>query len=155
VNSATDEKWMTIALDEARLARIEGEVPVGAVAVLNGEILARNHNRIEQDFDASAHAEMLVLRKSAQLIKNWRLTGVTVYVTVEPCPMCAMALVLFRVDRVVFGAREPRTGGVASFVHLLGNPLLNHAPEISENVLSEESAHLLRAFFKSRRSNGI
>jgi tRNA(adenine34) deaminase len=146
-----DRHWMRIALDEARLGFEMGEVPVGAVSVISGNELSRDHNRIEVLNDASAHAEMQVLRNSAQLLNRWRLTDVTLYVTVEPCPMCAMALVLFRVARVVFGAREPKTGGYASFAGILGNTNLNHIPLVAEGVLADESSGLLKEFFRSRR----
>lgn len=147
-----DEKWMNVALEEARAGAGEGEIPVGAVAVFEGCEIARAHNRVEIARDASAHAEMTVLRAAADRLGRWRLTGVTIYVTVEPCPMCAMALVLFRVDRVVYGAPEPRTGGVTSFMPILGNPALNHRPEITGGICSDEASGLLKTFFRSRRN---
>jgi tRNA(adenine34) deaminase len=145
------QHWMEAALSEARVAFSEGEIPVGAVAVFENQVIASDHNRVEQLRDASAHAEMLVLRKAAAALQRWRLTGVSIIMTVEPCPMCAMAMVLFRIDEAVFGALEPRTGGVASFMNILGNPGLNHKPRVIAGVLADESSVLLRNFFKMRR----
>ncbi len=142
---------MMEALEEARKAYAAGEVPVGAVAVRDGEILLRAYNMVERLKDASAHAEMLVLKKAAAYLDRWRLNDIDLYVTVEPCPMCAMAMVLFRVRRVVFGAPEPRTGAGGSFIELLDNPALNHRIEVVPGVMAEESAELLRSFFRDRR----
>jgi tRNA(adenine34) deaminase len=142
---------MDAALHESRLAFSEGEIPVGAVAVFENQIIASDHNRVEQLHDASAHAELLVLRKTSQIIGNWRLNGVSLVVTVEPCPMCAMAMVLFRVDEVVFGTREPRTGAATSFVQILGNPSLNHQPRVIEGIRADEARDLLKTFFRMRR----
>lgn len=150
----TDIAWMTAALEQARLAADLDEVPVGAVAVAGGEIIARAHNRIELDRDASAHAEMLVLRESCRVLDRWRLSDVTVYVTIEPCPMCSMALVLHRVARVVFAASEPRTGAAGSFINLLTNPVLNHSVAVSAGVCRDDASALMKAFFRNRRESG-
>jgi len=151
--SHTDIAWMTAALNQGRMAADLGEVPVGAVAVAGGEITARAHNRIELDRDAAAHAEMLLLRDVCRILNRWRLDEVTVYVTVEPCPMCAMALVLHRVARVVFGAPEPRTGAAGSFINLLNNPALNHAVEVTAGVCRDDAAELMQTFFRNRRES--
>ncbi|HPQ42540.1 MAG TPA: tRNA adenosine(34) deaminase TadA [bacterium] len=155
MNTETDITWMTAALEEARLAADLGEVPVGAVAVAGGEIIARAHNRIELDRDAAAHAEMLLLHEVCRILDRWRLSDVTVYVTVEPCPMCAMALVLHRVARVVFGAPEPRTGAAGSFINLLTNPALNHAVAVTAGVCRDDASELMKAFFRNRRESSM
>jgi tRNA(adenine34) deaminase len=142
---------MRSALRLARSAGIRGEVPVGAVAVLDGRLIAAASNRIERSGDATAHAEMLVLRRAARIVGNWRLTGVTVYVTLEPCPMCAGAMVQARVSRCVYGARDPKKGADGSVYDVLRNPRNNHVPEVSEGVLAGESTALLRAFFRGLR----
>lgn len=148
----TDVQLMQEALEQARLAAAAGEVPVGAVAVANDRIIARNHNRIETDQDATAHAEMLVLREAASTLGRWRLDDVTLYVTIEPCPMCAMAMVFHRIRRVVYGAPEPRTGGAGSFVNLLQNPDLNHRVSVTPGVCSAEASTLMQTFFRNRRT---
>ena len=148
---STENIFMAAAYEEARKAFDMGEVPVGAVTVKDGEVLMRAHNMIEQLNDATAHAEMLVLKKSAAYLGRWRLNDLDLYVSVEPCPMCAMAMVLSRIRRVVFGAMEPRTGAGGSFIDLLKNPVLNHQIEVISGVMAEESADLLKRFFKSRR----
>ncbi|MBN1296917.1 nucleoside deaminase [bacterium] len=146
-----DLLYMTAALEQARLAAAKGEVPVGAVAVTGDGIIARAHNRIELNRDAAAHAEMLVLREACRVLDRWRLIDVTLFVTVEPCPMCAMALVLHRVARVVFGASEPRTGAAGSFTNLLTNPAMNHAVDVTAGVCREEASELMKIFFRNRR----
>lgn len=142
---------MTMALEEARLAAEEGEVPIGAVAVLQDELLARDHNRSIQRDDPTAHAELLVLRQAGRRLANYRLTGVDIYVTVEPCAMCAGALVWARVSRLIFGARDEKAGAVFSRVTLLQPRLFNHQVEIIEGVLADPSRQLLRDFFAVRR----
>ena len=150
-----DDVFMTSALEEAQMAFDAGEVPVGAVAVLDGEILVRAHNLVERIKDASAHAELLVMKKAAAILDRWRLEGVTLYVTIEPCPMCAMAMVLFRIHRLVFGAREPRTGAAGSYIDLLNSPGLNHHPLVTGGVGEEKAAELMKSFFKNRRDGVI
>jgi len=147
-----DNRWMEKALEEAEKAFKAGEVPIGAVAVYGGELLSCAHNMVESLKDASAHAEMLVLKKSAAILDRWRLNGVHLYVTIEPCPMCAMAMVLFRIDRLVFGALEPRTGAAGSFVDLLNHSELNHQISIQPGVCAGRSKKLLESFFRARRS---
>jgi len=149
---AADEDWMRLALEEARAAACRDEVPVGAVLVGDaGEMLARAGNSVIALSDPSAHAEMLVLREAARRRRNYRLPGTTLYVTLEPCPMCAAALVQARVERLVFGATDPKTGAVVSRYRIGCDGLLNHRLAVSNGVLAEECAALLREFFRARR----
>ncbi|MCC5860788.1 MAG: tRNA adenosine(34) deaminase TadA [Gammaproteobacteria bacterium] len=143
---------MSRALELAREAERHGEVPVGALLVSpEGECLAAAWNRPIGLNDPTAHAEMLVLREAGLRLGNYRLTGTTFYVTLEPCPMCAMAMVHARVSRVVFAAPDPRTGACGSLMNLVQHPTLNHRLEVTGGVLAEESAQLLRGFFQGRR----
>ena len=146
-----DAAWMQEALAEARRAAELGEVPVGAVVVKGGEIVGRGHNRREVDGDPLAHAEMLALRQASCAVGGWRLDGATLYVTLEPCAMCAGALVLSRVDRLVFGARDLKAGFCGSLGNLVADRRLNHRLQVSEGVGSKEAAELLRAFFARLR----
>jgi len=150
--SPADEHAMRIALDQAHNAWLVGEVPVGAVLVRRGSVLAEAHNLIETTPDATAHAEMLLLREAARLMQSWRLEGVTLYVTLEPCPMCAGAMVLARIDRLVYGAPDPKKGAVDSVYDVLRHPANNHRVEVSSGLLAEPAAQLLREFFAARRS---
>jgi tRNA(adenine34) deaminase len=147
----TDAAHMAAALDEARAAAAAGEVPVGAVVVLDGEIIARAANRTVRDQDPTAHAETLALREASRVVGSWRLTGCTLYVTLEPCAMCAGALVLARVDRVVYGAWDDKAGMAGSVGDLLRHPRLNHRPAVLSGVAAEEAGALLREFFATRR----
>lgn len=142
---------MRRALSLARAAGARGEVPVGAVALLDGRVIAAASNRMERSGDASAHAEMLVLRRAAHIVGGWRLSGVSVVVTLEPCPMCAGAMVQARVPRCVYGARDPKKGADGSVYDVLRHPRNNHVPEVVEGVMGEESAALLRDFFRRLR----
>lgn len=142
---------MTRALELARTAARLGEVPVGAVLARGDEILAEAHNRVVSDHDPTAHAEMLVLRAGARILGNERLTGTVLVTTLEPCAMCAGAAVLARVDRLVFGARDPRTGAAGSIFDITSSPALNHRIEVIGGVEAEAAARLLRDFFKERR----
>ena len=142
---------MGLALDEARLAAAEGEVPIGAVVVCDGEVVARAHNRRELDRDPSAHAEFAAMVAAAHALDRWRLTGCTVYVTLEPCLMCAGLMVNARVDRCVYGAADPKGGALGTLYDVSHDPRLNHEFEVVGGVLAEESAELLRAFFRARR----
>lgn len=146
-----DEFYMREALGEARLAERSGEVPVGAVLVLGGEIVARAHNTPIATNDPTAHAEMNLLRAAAANLGNYRLDDATVYVTLEPCVMCAGALVHARIRRLFFGARDLRFGGVRSKFQLADSDLLNHRIEIVEGALAAECTTLLQEFFRSRR----
>jgi len=147
-----DAQFMRIALEEAGMAGKEGEVPIGAVLVLGGEIIGRGRNRPISTVDPSAHAEILALREGAARVKNYRLPGSTLYVTLEPCVMCAGAVIQARVRRLVFGAEDPK-GGAASLFSLLEDPRLNHRVEVTPGILREECRDLLQRFFQERRKN--
>lgn len=147
-----DETYMRMALAEALRAGREGEVPVGAILIAGDRVLARNHNRSVQRNDPTAHAEILVLRRSGKALRNYRLNGTVLYVTVEPCPMCASAMVHGRVSRLVFGAREPKSGAVASRFRLLRSKAMNHRVEVDGGILQKECAEALRAFFQEKRT---
>lgn len=149
--SERDEHFMRMALREAERAVEHDDVPVGCVVVLGDEVIGAAPNERELRGDPTAHCEILALRQASQRVGGWRLTGTTVYVTLEPCAMCAGALVLARVDRVVYGAADPKAGAAGSVLDILGERRLNHRPEVEGGLLSEESAALLRAFFGSRR----
>jgi len=143
---------MEVALDEARAAAAEGEVPVGAVVVsASGEELGRGRNRREQDQDPLAHAEMLAIAAAARRLGSWRLVGATLYVTLEPCAMCAGALVASRVERLVYGAADPKAGYCGTLGDLVRDPRLNHRLEVAAGVAEEKAAGLLRAFFARLR----
>ena len=146
-----DTQWMEIALEEARQASQEGEVPVGAVVVLDGKIIAQAHNRRESLRDPTAHAEMIALRQAAARLRNWRLSRVRVYVTLEPCPMCAGALVQARVATLIYGAADPKAGAVCSLYNILQDKRLNHQMEVISGVKAGESRKLLQDFFQARR----
>jgi len=146
-----DEKFMAIALEEAEAAIRKGEVPVGAVIVLDEDILARAHNSPIALSDPSAHAEILVLRGAARRLGNYRLTGTTLYVTVEPCIMCVGAIVHARISRLVYGAPDPKNGGVTSLYRILDDRRLNHAVEVKTGVLAGVCAELLSRFFQEKR----
>ena len=146
-----DLQFMRAALDEARAAAERGEVPIGSVVVSESRIVARAGNRTITDCDPSAHAEIVALREAAKAVRNYRLLGATVYVTVEPCAMCAGAIVQARVARLVYGADEPKGGAVRSCFTMLDHPQLNHRVEVSNGVLAEEAVALLQNFFAARR----
>ncbi len=142
---------MAEALRLAERAESAGDVPVGAIIVRGGEILGRGYNRREAACDPTAHAEILALREAAQGVGLWRLDGATAYVTLEPCPMCAGALVNARVARLVFGAQDAKGGACGSLFDITSDPRLNHRVQVTSGVLAEESARLLRSFFEERR----
>ena len=146
-----DIVFMQRALELARAAEAEGEVPVGAVLVKDGEIVAEGFNQPISSCDPTAHAEIVALRGAAARVENYRLPGTTLYVTLEPCPMCAGAMVHARVGRLVFAAADPRTGSAGSVFDLVRSEELNHRLEVESGVLADESAALLRAFFLARR----
>ena len=150
----SDELHMRIALDEAATAASEGEVPIGAVVVCDGAVVARAHNRRENDRDPTAHAELLAIRAAAASLGRWRLSDCTVYVTLEPCPMCAGAMHQARIARLVYGAPDPKAGAVGTLYDLSDDERLNHRFDVTKGVLAEESATLLRAFFGRLRTEG-
>ncbi|MDH5633815.1 MAG: tRNA adenosine(34) deaminase TadA [Gammaproteobacteria bacterium] len=151
VATIDDEAWMRHALGLAQHARDQEEVPVGAVLVMDNQLVAEGWNQPIRLRDPTAHAEIIALREAARSLDNYRLAGTTLYVTLEPCPMCAGALVHARVDRVVFGAKDPRAGAGGSIMNLLDHQQLNHRITISSGVLANESAVLLQEFFRLRR----
>lgn len=146
-----DQAFMQLAIEEAAQAARRGEVPVGAVAVYEGRIIGRGHNLRETARDPSAHAELTAMRAAAAYLSSWRLVGVSIYVTLEPCPMCAGALVNARVERLVYGAEDPKAGAVRTLYQLLEDPRLNHRLEVESGVLAEACAAQLREFFASIR----
>ena len=148
-----DLDFMSEALGLAAEAASFGEVPVGAVAVKDGAIIGRGYNRRELDHDPFSHAELLAMREAAAALGVWRLSGVTVYVTLEPCVMCAGAMVQSRVDRVVFGAFDPKAGAVGSLFNVVQDARLNHRVEVVSGVLGDECSWLLKTFFKTLRAN--
>jgi len=148
----TDAEAMQAALAEARLAAEGGDVPIGAVMVHEGLIIARGQNRVLRDNDPTAHAEILVLRAAAVALGNYRLNGCTIYVTLEPCAMCAGAMIHARLDRLVFAAADPKTGACGSVLSVLNHPLLNHQMQMEQGIHADEAAELLRGFFRDRRA---
>ena len=151
VDTAADERFMRMALAEARQAAEEGEVPVGAVMVCRGRVVARAHNRRETEHDPSAHAEFAAIVQASQVLERWRLSGCTVYVTLEPCLMCAGLMVNSRIDRCVYGASDPKGGALGTLYDVSHDPRLNHEFEVVPGILAEECAELLRSFFRERR----
>lgn len=149
-----DQTWMRRAIAQAKLAAQVDEVPVGAVIVREGRVLAQAHNGREQLRDPTAHAEMLAITQAASAIEDWRLEGCTLYVTLEPCPMCAGAILLARIPRVVFGATDPKAGAVQSLYRLLNDTRLNHRCDVSAGLLASECGHLLTEFFAGKRALG-
>jgi tRNA(adenine34) deaminase len=149
--TVSDQAMMALALDEARAAAASGEVPVGAVVVHDGGVIARAHNLREGLQDPSAHAELLALREAARKLGRWRLTGCTLYVTLEPCAMCAGALVLARIDRLVYGGDDSKAGACGSVVDLVREPRFNHRLEVVGGVLADECGRVLTEFFRGCR----
>ena len=146
-----DEHFMRLAIREAERALEHEDVPVGAVIVHDGEVAGIGHNERELRQDPTAHAEVLAIREAARALGSWRLLDCVLYVTLEPCAMCAGAIVLARLPRVIYGASDPKAGAAGSVLDVLGEPRLNHRPEVAAGLLGEESAELLRDFFGSRR----
>ena len=151
--SATDDSWMEAALLEAAQAEAAGEVPVGAVVVCDGRIVGRGANRNLADSDPTAHAEIVVLRQAARALGNHRLGECEMFVTIEPCAMCAGALVHARLKRLAYGADDPKAGAVRSVLQVLNHPRLNHQMEVTSGVLAGRCAELMQAFFRSRRKS--
>ncbi|MDO9558014.1 MAG: tRNA adenosine(34) deaminase TadA [Coriobacteriia bacterium] len=148
----SDTTYMMMALDEARAAAGIGEVPIGAVVVCDGAVVSRAHNRREVDTDPTAHAELLAIREASRRLGRWRLSDCTVYVTLEPCPMCAGVMHQARIERLVYGATDPKAGAVGTLYDLSSDERLNHRFEVTAGVLAEESAMMLRDFFGDLRT---
>ncbi|MBU3559371.1 MULTISPECIES: tRNA adenosine(34) deaminase TadA [unclassified Polynucleobacter] len=146
-----DRQFMQQALDQAKLAAAAGEVPVGAVLVRDGQVISTGFNRPISSSDPSAHAEMMTLRAAAQIESNYRLPGTTLYVTLEPCTMCAGAMLHARVERVVFGAADPKTGAAGSVLNVFSEKRINHQTQVEGGIMNEECGQILRNFFKERR----
>jgi len=153
-HNTDDEAWMAEALKEARLAASEGEVPVGAVVVRRGKVIARGRNQRELLKDPTAHAEMIALTQAAAAVDGWRLDGATMYVTLEPCPMCAGALVNARVDRLVYGADDPKAGACGTLMDIANDARLNHRIPVTRGVRAPECGALLSGFFRRKRGKG-
>jgi tRNA(adenine34) deaminase len=150
---ASDREYMEAALAEARKAAEAGEVPIGAVAVRDGGIIGHGQNRVLRDNDPTAHAEIVALREAAAALGNYRLNGCTLYVTLEPCAMCAGAMIHARIDRLVYAAVDPKAGAAGSVLAVLNHPRLNHQMQIQPGLLADEASDLLRGFFRERRSS--
>jgi len=146
-----DETFMAQALAEARLAADEGEVPIGAVVVADGRVVGRGRNARERLRDPTAHAEILALQEASRALESWRLSGATMYATLEPCPMCAGALVNARIDRLVYGVADPKAGAVDTLFDLVRDRRLNHRVQVASGVLAQECGDILREFFRQRR----
>jgi tRNA(adenine34) deaminase len=151
LNMEADDSFLQLALEEARAAAAAGEVPIGALVVHEGKILARSGNRTIRDCDPTAHAEIIVIREAARLLKNYRMAGTTLYVTLEPCSMCAGAIIQARIPRLVYGADDPKGGAVRSCFEILTNATLNHQVEVIHGVLAADCAGILQTFFAARR----
>ena len=151
MQAALDRQFMQQAIEQAHLAAIAGEVPVGAVLVRDGQVISKAFNKPITNHDPSAHAEMLALRQAALAEKNYRLPGTTLYVTLEPCAMCVGAILHARVDRIVFGAPDPKTGAAGSVVDLFAIKQINHQTSIEGGIMGDECGQLLKNFFKERR----
>lgn len=150
-HGSDDARWMALALEEARAAFAGGEVPVGAVIVCGDELVARNHNRTGERSDPTAHAEILALREAAEKLGDWRLTEHSLYVTLEPCAMCAGSLVAARIKRLVFATDDPKAGMCGSLANLVQDERLNHQMAVESGVMANEASELLRDFFQARR----
>ena len=149
---SSDESFMRLALEAAREAESHDDVPIGAAIVQGDRVLAVAGNRREADRDPTAHAELIAIREAAGVLGGWRLPETTLYVTLEPCAMCAGAIVLARIPRVVFGATDPKAGAVGSIMNVLDDPALNHRPQVESGLLAGECGDLLRSFFARRRA---
>lgn len=148
-----DERYMRLAIDAAHIAEENGDVPIGAVIVYENQVIGRAYNQREQLTDPTAHAEIVALTQAATFVESWRLHGCTIYVTLEPCPMCAGALVLGRLDRLVYGCTDPKAGACGSLYDIVRDERLNHRLEVTTGVLAQDCAALLQTFFRARRGN--
>lgn len=145
------QDWMHVALRQAQMAFEQGEVPIGAVIVLNGQVIASAHNEREQKNDPTAHAEVLVIQRAAKVLESWRLTDATLYVTLEPCPMCAGAIMQSRIKQLVYGAMDLKGGATGSVMNVLDYTLWNHRVDVVAGVLEDECSDILKSFFKRLR----
>ncbi|MEK6303266.1 MAG: tRNA adenosine(34) deaminase TadA [Acidobacteriota bacterium] len=148
---SADEEFMRLALAEAEAARLAGEVPVGAIVVFNGEVIGRGCNVVIGSSDPTAHAEIVALREAARALNNYRLTGATLYSTIEPCAMCAGAIVHARIERLVYGARDPKAGAVETFFQICSTEFLNHRVVVEAGILEAESRAMIQSFFREKR----
>jgi tRNA(adenine34) deaminase len=154
MTQSDDEKFMRLAIEQAEIAGRMGEVPIGAVITdSSNQVISTGHNLREQTNDATAHAEIIAIRKAGEKLKSWRLEGATIYVTIEPCVMCIGAIILARIRRLVFGAKDPKAGAVISVYNLGADSRLNHAVEITEDICEEECSKLLKDFFRNLRKS--
>ena len=145
--------YMSLAMQEAKKALISREIPIGAIIVLHDSVIAAAHNQCENRSDPTAHAEILAIKKASAILGNWRLTGCSLYVTIEPCPMCAGAIVMSRISRVVYGSTDTKAGACESLFNITGCPALNHQPEMRSGVLAEECSEIIKCFFRARRKS--
>ncbi len=150
-STKTDQHFMQIAIEAAHIAEKNGDVPIGAVIAFEGRIIGKAYNQREQLKDPTAHAEIIALTQAAEFIQSWRLHGCTIYVTLEPCPMCAGALVLARMDRLVYGCDDPKTGACSSLYNIVQDERLNHRLDVKKGVLENQCSQLLQSFFQKRR----
>ncbi len=150
-NSKDDQRYMQMAIEQAQIAEENGDVPIGAIIVHENQIIGKAYNQREQLADPTAHAEIIALTQAAAALENWRLNGCTIYVTLEPCPMCAGALVLSRMDRLVYGCDDPKAGACGSLYNIVRDERLNHLLEVTSGVLADECSLLLQEFFQRRR----
>ena len=148
----SDQEVMQVALAEARFGAEAGEVPIGAVLVHDGAVIARGQNRVLRDSDPTGHAEIVAMREAARILGNYRLVGCSLFVTLEPCAMCAGAIIHARLDRLVFAAADPKAGACGSVLSVLNHPQLNHQMQVEQGIMADEAAELLRSFFRERRS---
>jgi tRNA(adenine34) deaminase len=153
--SKTDQLYMKMAIEQAQIAEENGDVPIGAIIVYENQIIGKAYNQREQLQDPTAHAEIIALTQAAAFLESWRLHGCTMYVTLEPCPMCAGALVLARIDRLVYGCDDPKTGAIKSLYNIVTDERLNHTIEVVSGVLEKECSSLLQQFFMRRRNKNI
>ncbi len=147
-----DERFMRVAIEQAEIAAENGDVPIGAVIVYKKQIIAKAYNQRQQLNDPTAHAEIIALTQAAAFVQNWRLNGCAMYVTLEPCPMCAGALVLARLDRLVYGCNDPKSGACGSIYNIVADERLNHRLQVTAGVLAEECGAQLQSFFQKRRN---
>jgi tRNA(adenine34) deaminase len=147
-----DESYLQLAIEQGRLAAVAGEVPVGAVIVYDGEVIATGQNYVLRNIDPTAHAEIVALRAAALHLNNYRLTGCELYTTLEPCSMCAGAMIHARISRLIYGTADPKAGAAGSVLEVVNHPQLNHQMQLTSGILADECGELLRSFFRERRT---